>query len=117
MVRANFTFHNICLSDQGFFLLPVLRFVCPSPCSCVKYSIVEATELLLPSCLTLNVLDGIRAVVGGGAQYWKRHYSSYGFGVAKRLVPGKFQVAFPAQVGYFYDHFRRNFAVYRPGLA
>ena len=85
-------------------MLPVLRFVCPSPCACIKYSIVEATELSLPSCLTLNVLDGIRAVIGGGAEYWKRHYSSYGFDVARRLVPGKFQVAFPSQVGYFDDH-------------
>jgi len=99
-----------------FFLLPVLRYGCPSPCPCVKYSIVEAKDLSLPSCLTLDVLDGIRAVIGGGAGYWKRHFSSYGFEVAQRLVPGNFRLEFPSQVGNYYNHFRCNFAFYPRGL-
>ena len=84
----NLVWFVVIFSNLYLIFLYALRDLCPSPCSCIKHSIVDAEELPLPS-LTLGILDGIRAIIGGGARHWKKHYSTYGFKVAPKLVPGK----------------------------
>ena len=71
------------------YTYPHVRYSAPSPCACIKQGLgVTPRDLSTPNGLTLDILDGIRAVIGGGSNHWKRHHASYGFSVAPKMIPG-----------------------------